>query len=68
MRLSVVWDMLHKIREPGRESEITAIDRAIALVEAALVACDEHELIFVGIDLSAALDKLHALKTQLTAR
>lgn len=39
-----------------------AVDRAIALVEAALSACDEHGFTFAAIDLSAALDKLMALR------
>ena len=37
-----------------------AIDRAIAMAEAALRECDEHGLIYAAIDLSSALDKLHA--------
>lgn len=42
-----------------------AVDQAIALVEAALCACDKHGFIFAAIDLSAALDKLMALRDQL---
>lgn len=37
-----------------------AIDRAIAMAEAALRECDEHGLIYAAIDLSSALDKLQA--------
>lgn len=46
--------------EPGVDRE--AVDRAIALVEGALSACDEHGFTFAAIDLSAALDKLMALR------
>lgn len=45
-------------REPG------ALDRAIAQVEAALLICDEQGLFFAAIDLSAALDKLIALREE----
>lgn len=42
------------------------IDRAIALVEAALRECDELGLVFAAIDLSSALDKLstHRVKAK----
>jgi hypothetical protein len=39
-----------------------AIDRAIAMAENALRECDEHGFIYPAIDLSLALDKLHALR------
>lgn len=53
--------------EPDKKSEQEAIDRAIALIEVALNACDEHGFVFVAIDLSTALDKLLALRAQQAA-
>ena len=41
----------------------TAIDRAIALAEAALHECDEHGFVFAAIDLSCAIDKLKAIRS-----
>lgn len=60
--------MLHQMLEPDKKNEKEAVDRAIALVETALADCDEHGFLFVGIDLSSALDKLYAMQEQLTAR
>lgn len=40
----------------------TAIDRAIALAEAALHECDENGFVFAAIDLSCAIDKLKAIR------
>ncbi len=40
----------------------TAIDRAIALAEAALHECDEHGFVFAAIDLSSAIDKLKEIR------
>lgn len=39
-----------------------AMERAIALAEAALHECDEHGFVFAAIDLSLAIDKLKALR------
>lgn len=44
------------------ENDGNAIDRAIALAEAALHECDEHGFVFAAIDLSSAIDKLKALR------
>lgn len=45
----------------GKDRE--AIDRAIALAEAALYECDEHGFLYAAIDLSAAIDKLKRIKS-----
>lgn len=41
-----------------------AVDRVIALVEAALCECDEHGFIYAAIDLCSAIDKLKLLRDQ----
>ena len=41
-----------------------AIERAIALAEAALHECDEHGFVFAAIDLSSAIDKLKAIRAE----
>lgn len=45
------------------QKERRAVDRAIALAEAALYECDEHGFLYAAIDLSAALDKLKYIKS-----
>jgi hypothetical protein len=52
------------MNESSPDNEMEAIDRAIALAEAALQLCDDHGYIFAAIDLSSALDKLTALKNR----
>jgi ribosome-associated translation inhibitor RaiA len=48
---------------PSHE-EACAIERTIKLVEAALVACDEHGFMYAAIDISSALDKLKLIKAK----
>jgi len=43
------------------------LDLAISLTEAALAQCDRAGLIFAGIDISSALDKLRAEKADLSS-
>lgn len=46
------------------QKDRAAIERAIALAEAALHECDEHGFVFAAIDLSSALDKLKAISDE----
>lgn len=48
--------------DPTRQDDIHALDRAIALAEAALRECDKHGFVYAAIDMSAAIDKLKALR------
>jgi hypothetical protein len=50
------------MKDPRRRSKNAALDDVIALAEAALSECDEHGYVYAAIDLSAAVDKLKALK------
>jgi hypothetical protein len=43
------------------------VDLAISLTEAALAQCDRAGLIFAGIDISSALDKLRAAKGNMSS-
>jgi hypothetical protein len=45
------------------DKERRAVDRAIALTEAALHECDEHGFLYAAIDLSVALDKLKQIRS-----
>jgi hypothetical protein len=56
------------MNESSHDNERKAIDRAIALAEAALQVCDDHGYIFAAVDLSSALDKLTALKSRCESR
>lgn len=47
------------------ERDRRAIDKAIELVDNALLICDSHRFMFAAIDLASALDKLTALREQL---
>jgi hypothetical protein len=48
--------------DPSRQYDIQALEHAIALAEAALSQCDEHGFVYAAIDISAAVDKLKALR------
>jgi hypothetical protein len=46
------------------QKDKAAIERAIALAEAALHECDEHGFVFAAIDLSSAIDKLKVIRAE----
>jgi hypothetical protein len=48
--------------DPRRQNNILALEHAIALAEAALSECDKHGFVYAAIDMSAAIDKLKALR------
>jgi len=48
------------------DTNVGELDLAISLTEAALAQCDRAGLIFAGIDISSALDKLKAEKAGLS--
>ena len=50
------------MRDPRRQTKSAALDHAIALAEAALSECDKNGYVFAAIDMSAAVDKLKALR------
>lgn len=52
------------MKDSNLSKGVDSVDRAIALVEAALNQCDEQGFIYVAIDISSALDKLKALKIE----
>ena len=48
--------------ESHHQDDFCAIDRAIALAEAALDQCDQQGYVYAAIDISSAIDKLKAIK------
>lgn len=52
------------MNDSHRDKDRDAVDRAIALTEAALQLCDDHDFLYAAIDLSVALDKLKSIKSR----
>jgi hypothetical protein len=55
-----------QMNESQFDEENNGVDQAIASAEAALEQCDRFGFVFAAIDISMALDKLRAIKAQIT--
>lgn len=51
--------------DSGENTDLADLNLAISLAETALAQCDKAGLIWPGIDVSSALDKLRALRIEL---